>query len=102
MPTLIQLSDLHFGPLHNSHLDEIILRDIAALNPDVVVLSGDFTMRARHEEFLQAREFIGKIDKPTLAIPGNHDQPILQITDWIERFKNQYARYQKHIHTDID
>ena len=102
MPTLIQLSDLHFGPRHNSNLDEIILRDIAALNPDAVIVSGDFTMRARHEEFLLAREFLSQIDKPTLAIPGNHDQPILRVADWIERFTHQYGRYQKHIHSDID
>ncbi|MBI5030434.1 MAG: metallophosphoesterase [Chloroflexi bacterium] len=102
MATLIQLSDLHFGPLHNSHLDEIILQDIAALDPDVVVVSGDFTMRARYAEFEQARDFLSRINKPTLAIPGNHDQPILRLADWIERFAHQYSRYQKHIHTDID
>ncbi len=102
MPTLIQLSDLHFGPQHNSHLDEIILKDIAALNPDAVIVSGDFTMRARYHEFEQARDFLGKLNRPTLTIPGNHDQPILPMADSIERFMHQYARYQKYIHTDID
>ena len=102
MPTLIQLSDLHFGPRHNSHLDEIILQDIAALNPDAVIISGDFTMRARHAEFEQAHDFLSRINKPILAIPGNHDQPILQPADWIERFTHQYARYQKQIHIEID
>lgn len=102
MPTLIQLSDLHFGSHHNSHLDEIILRDIAALDPDAVIVSGDFTMRARHGEFQQAREFLAKIAKPMLAIPGNHDQPILPIADAIERFTNRFARYEKYIHNDID
>jgi 3',5'-cyclic AMP phosphodiesterase CpdA len=102
MPTLIQLSDLHFGPLHNAHLGEIILQDIAALNPDAVIVSGDFTMRARHSEYEQARAFLQKIDKPTLAIPGNHDQPILPIADSIERFTHQFWRYQKYIHPDID
>lgn len=102
MPTLIQLSDLHFGPHHHSHLDEIILRDIAALNPDAVIVSGDFTMRARHSEFEQAREFLAQIDKPWLAIPGNHDQPILPVADVIERFTNRFARYEKYIHQCID
>ena len=99
MPTLIQLSDLHFGPLHNAHMDEIILQDIAALNPDAVIVSGDFTMRARHTEFDLAREFLGKIDKPWLAVPGNHDQPLFAP---LERFTRQYARYQKNIHPRID
>lgn len=58
MPTLIHISDLHFGPHHHAHLDEIILKEIAMLNPDVVITSGDFTMRARHREFEQARDFL--------------------------------------------
>lgn len=102
MPTLVHLSDLHFGPHHNSHLAEIILRDIAALNPDAVIVSGDFTMRARHSEFEQARAFLTQIDKPWLAIPGNHDQPILPVADAIERFTNCFARYTKYIHPRID
>jgi len=102
MPTLIQLSDLHFGPHHHAHLDEIILHDIAALNPDAVIVSGDLTMRARHCEFEQARGFLTRIHQPTLVVPGNHDQPILTPADWLERFTNQFARYEKHIHNGID
>lgn len=102
MPTLIQLSDLHFGPHHNPHLAEIILKDIAALNPDAVIVSGDFTMRARAGEFAQAREFLSQIAQPTLTIPGNHDQPILPVVDLIERFTNRFARYEKYIHAGVD
>jgi 3',5'-cyclic AMP phosphodiesterase CpdA len=99
MPTLIHLSDPHFGPSHNSHLDEIVLNEITMLNPEVVILSGDFTMRARYNEYAQAREFLNRIPKPTLAIPGNHDQPIFNP---IERLTRQYARYQKYIRAEID
>ena len=99
MTSIIHLSDLHFGPQHNSHLDEIILRDITALHPDAVIVSGDFTMRARHHEFDQAREFLSQIDKPLLTVPGNHDQPLFSP---IERFTRQYARYQAKIHPSID
>ncbi|MEW5717490.1 MAG: metallophosphoesterase, partial [Chloroflexota bacterium] len=102
MSSLIHLSDLHFGPHHRTHLDAVLLKEIALLHPDVVVVSGDFTMRARHREFVQARDFLARIPKPTLAIPGNHDQPILTPLDWVERFTRQYARYRKHIHTDTD
>lgn len=102
MPTLIHLSDLHFGPHHHAQLDEIILRDIMTLNPDAVIVSGDLTMRARHREFEQARDFLARISQPILTIPGNHDQPILTPRDWIERLTRQYARYEKHIHPAID
>jgi 3',5'-cyclic AMP phosphodiesterase CpdA len=99
MPTLIQLSDLHFGPHHSAHLDELILKDITALQPDAVVFSGDFTMRARHAEFAQTREFLARLSRPWLAIPGNHDQPVF---DPLERLLHQYARYEKHVHPFID
>ncbi len=99
MTTLIQLSDLHFGPGHNTRLDDIILKDIAALNPDAVILSGDFTMRARYGEFEQARDFLAEIHKPWLAIPGNHDQPFFEP---LERLTQQYARYQEYVHSEID
>ena len=102
MSTLIHLSDLHFGPHHSAHLDEILLKEIAVLDPAAVVISGDFTMRARHREFEQARNFLARITKPMLTIPGNHDQPILTPRDWFERLTRQYARYQKYIHGDID
>jgi len=102
MPTLIHLSDLHFGPHHHAHLDEILWREIAALNPEAVIISGDFTMRARHREFEQARDFLARISQPTLTIPGNHDQPILTPRDWLERLTQQYARYQTYLHPTID
>ncbi len=102
MSSLIHLSDLHFGPHHRARLDEILLKDIAQLNPDAVIVSGDLTMRARNREFEQARDFLAHIPKPTLTIPGNHDQPILTPLDWLERFTRQYARYEKYIHPTID
>ncbi len=102
MPKLVHLSDLHFGPHHRAHLAEILLRDIATLNPQAVIISGDFTMRARHREFEQARAFLARIAQPILTIPGNHDQPILTPRDWLERLTRQYARYQTYLHPTID
>lgn len=102
MPTLVHLSDVHFGPHHHAHLDEVVLRDLAILNPDAVIVSGDLTMRARDREFEQARDFLARIHQPILTIPGNHDQPILTPRDWVERLTRQYARYQYYIHPAVD
>jgi 3',5'-cyclic AMP phosphodiesterase CpdA len=99
MPILIHLSDLHFGPAYVPHLGEIVLKDIAALNPDAVIISGDFTLRARHREFQAAREFLTRISQPTLVVPGNHDQPLFQP---MERLTQPLARYRAYIHNDID
>lgn len=99
MPILIQLSDLHFGPSYVPKLGEAILEDIKTINPDVVVVSGDLTLRARHSEFQRAHEYLGRISKPTLVIPGNHDQVIFNP---LERLVSPLARYRKHIHPQID
>jgi 3',5'-cyclic AMP phosphodiesterase CpdA len=99
MPTLIHLSDLHFGPGYLSQLGEWVLTEIEALNPDAVIISGDFTMRARHAEYLAAREWLGRLKRPTLTIPGNHDQPLFAP---IERLVSPFARYQKYICAETD
>ncbi len=99
MSTLIHLSDLHFGPGFLSHLGDLVLKEIETLNLDAVVVSGDFTMRARHNEYQAAREYLNKIARPTLTIPGNHDQPLFSP---IERLFSPFARYQKYIRADTD
>ncbi len=99
MPTFIHLSDLHFGPVYLSHLGDLVLKEIETLKPDAVVISGDFTMRARHPEYQAAREYIAKITRPLLTIPGNHDLPLF---DPVERLTNPFARYQKYIRAETD
>ena len=99
MPSLIHLSDLHFGPGYLSHVGRVILEEIETLQPDAVVISGDFTMRARHPEYQAARAFLDQLARPTLTIPGNHDQPLLPPQ---ERLFTQYARYQKYICAETD
>jgi 3',5'-cyclic AMP phosphodiesterase CpdA len=98
MPTLIHLSDLHFGHAYIPHLGEIILNEIDAIKPEIVVISGDFTMRARRGEYEHARAFLDRITIPTLTIAGNHDQP------WapLERLARPMARFGKYIHNGID
>lgn len=99
MIKFVHLSDLHFGSRFVSHLGDLILKDIEELNPDAVVVSGDFTLRARHYEYQEARVFLDKIPKPTLTIPGNHDQPLFAP---VERLVDPYRRYRKYICPTID
>lgn len=99
MPNFVHLSDLHFGPRFIQHLDEILVKEIETLKPDAVIISGDFTLRARYGEYIAAREFLSKITRPTLTIPGNHDQPLFAP---IERLTNPYDRYRKYICPTVD
>ncbi|MBV9062610.1 MAG: metallophosphoesterase [Alphaproteobacteria bacterium] len=92
MRTVAHISDLHFG-----RTDAAVLRGlktaISAAKPDVVVVSGDLTQRARHHEFAAARAFLEELPKPQIVVPGNHDVPLHNVlARWLTPFKN-YRRY---------
>jgi 3',5'-cyclic AMP phosphodiesterase CpdA len=69
---LAHLSDLHFGAT-DPVVVEALAADLAADPPDLVLVSGDLTMRARPAEFVAARRFLDRLPAPVLAVPGNHD-----------------------------
>ncbi|MEO7920160.1 MAG: metallophosphoesterase family protein [Thermoanaerobaculia bacterium] len=75
MRTIVHLSDLHFG-----HVDPRTLKPLTALvqslKPDVVVVSGDLTQRAKVVEFREARAFLDTLPRPQIVVPGNHDIPL--------------------------
>jgi 3',5'-cyclic AMP phosphodiesterase CpdA len=75
MPTVLHVSDLHFGrpavPAHIEALDALVTE-----RPfDVVAVSGDLSQRARAGEFQRATVFLrdaARVSK-TIVVPGNHD-----------------------------
>jgi 3',5'-cyclic AMP phosphodiesterase CpdA len=93
MRTFAQISDLHFGR-HNHPVAEGLLASVSEHNPDLVVISGDFTQRARHGEFVEARRFLDRIRQPKLVVPGNHDMPLYNLFD---RFFSPFAKYDQHV-----
>jgi 3',5'-cyclic AMP phosphodiesterase CpdA len=98
--TLLHISDLHFGPPYLPAVGESVLRIAPRLNPDVVVVSGDLTQRARPEQFAAAREFIGRLpDVPRLVIPGNHDVPLYRV---LERLTDPLRQYHRFIAEEVD
>lgn len=72
---LLHLSDLHFGRV-NPGLVEPLVQAVQGLAPDLVVISGDLTQRARAAQFAAARAFLDRLALPWLAVPGNHDIPL--------------------------
>jgi len=98
--TLLQISDLHFGPPYIVKIGEAALRVSLKLRPDAVIVSGDLTQRAKREQFEAAKEFLSRLpDVPQLVIPGNHDVPLYRI---YERIVNPHQLYREIISQDLN
>lgn len=98
--TLLQISDLHFGPPYIEKIGEAALRIAPELKPDVVIVSGDLTQRAKREQFEAAKEFMSRLpDVPRLVIPGNHDVPLYR---FYERMVNPHGLYKEIISADLN
>ena len=96
MARLIHLSDLHFGA-HDPKLVEAVERKVDETQPDLVVISGDFTQRARTEQFQEACRFLERLrdaGHEVLAVPGNHDVPLYDV---LRRFLSPLTRYMRYI-----
>lgn len=75
MPTLVHLSDIHFGPPALAACVAAVERRFAEHRWDAVAVSGDLTQRNFRRQFVSARAFIeqARASAPTVVIPGNHD-----------------------------
>ncbi len=98
MSVLLQISDPHFG----TEQPEVVeaLATLARLQqPDLLVLSGDITQRARAVQFKAARAFMDRLGSPFLAIPGNHDIPLFDL--WA-RLRAPYTRYSAAFGSELE
>ena len=95
---LAHLSDLHFGA-HDEGLAEGLAEEVNRRNPNLVVVSGDFTQVGAPEEFKAAEAFIRSLTAPVFAVPGNHDIPE---KDLVRRFIDPYGLYRRHIHNELE
>jgi 3',5'-cyclic AMP phosphodiesterase CpdA len=68
--------------------------------PDVIVLAGDFTQRAKVREYDQARAFVRQFgDVPVVVTPGNHDIPLYRVH---ERLFAPFRNYRAFISEEMD
>ena len=100
MAAVVQLSDLHFG----AHDEKVVAATEAWLQmhrPDLVIISGDLTQRARIAQFRLASAYLNRLRADgfnLLAVPGNHDVPLY---DLFRRFARPLARYKRYIGNDL-
>ncbi len=92
MRTLVHLSDLHFGRIDEALITPLLER-VAAITPDLVVVSGDLTQRARSAQFKAARAFLDALPAPLMVVPGNHDIPLHNVFNRFVRPLQKYRRY---------
>lgn len=89
---LLHLSDTHFGAERTEVMAALLALD-RRLCPDVAVLSGDVTQRARPREFAAARAWVKALSSANkLVLPGNHDLPLFNL--WA-RWRAPYAGFEE-------
>jgi len=96
--TIVHVSDLHFGRVDPAVLAPL-KRTIERIRPDLVVVSGDLTQRARARQFREARSFLDSLPGARLVVPGNHDVPLWNLA---ARFLFPYAGYRRAVSNDLE
>jgi 3',5'-cyclic AMP phosphodiesterase CpdA len=98
--TIVHGSDLHFGKPHRAEAAEAFAETVRSVAPDLLVISGDLTQRAKVSEFEQARAYLDRFeDIPTVVTPGNHDVPLYRV---FERLVDPYRNYRRHLEDRLD
>lgn len=98
MSVLLHLSDTHFGT-ERAQVIGALLALAARERPELAVLSGDITQRARPAQFRAAKAFVDRLGAPALAVPGNHD---IALFDLWARAVQPYARYASAFGTELE
>lgn len=98
MTRILHLSDPHFDMVDTRLVGPLL--DLAQhLQPDVCVVSGDLTQRARSGQFKAARAFVDRLPGPTLVVPGNHDMPLRNLA---VRLLAPFASYRRAFGPDLE
>jgi 3',5'-cyclic AMP phosphodiesterase CpdA len=76
VPTrVLHLSDLHYGAGDDEAIERGAVALVERFGPELVIASGDLSHRGREDQLARASRFLRALDKPVLAVPGNHDIP---------------------------
>lgn len=98
MRKIAHISDLHFGRI-DPVVVEALLADVERLRPDLVVISGDLTQRARSSQFDAARDFLARLPVRHMVVPGNHDIPAFNL---FARFSRPFSAYRRFVSRDLN
>jgi len=100
MARIAHLSDIHFGA-NDRRIVDATEAWLNARQPDLVIISGDFTQRARVNQFRDASAYLGRLRRAghdLLVVPGNHDIPLYDVAT---RFLAPLHRYKRYISSTL-
>jgi 3',5'-cyclic AMP phosphodiesterase CpdA len=92
-------SDLQTGRPYRRQAAEAFLALGRELAPDLVVVSGDLTQRAKAREYRTVGELLARVEAPLVITPGNHDVPLYRI--W-ERLVAPYGKWRRFLSPALD
>lgn len=95
--TIAHISDLHFGRVDRT-IAESLLAELHRIKPSLLVISGDFTQRARRRQYEAAATYLKRLPMPRIVVPGNHDIPLYDV---MRRFLFPLTRYRRYISEDL-
>ena len=100
MLTVLHTSDLQIGKPYRPEAAEALVRAVDRLKPDLVVVAGDLTQRAKAREFKIARALLGRLGPaPVVVTPGNHDVPLYRI--W-ERLLDPFRNWKRYVSAKLN
>jgi 3',5'-cyclic AMP phosphodiesterase CpdA len=91
MAVIAHLSDLHFGRTSPAIVDALV-QAVNDAHPTLVVVSGDLTQRGRDWQYQAAVQFLARLPRPQIVVPGNHDVPLLDLYRRLFRPVERFTR----------
>lgn len=88
---VVQISDLHVGPIIQTEYVEKVVEQILNLQPDIIVATGDIADGDATKLWIHLEPF-RKIQQPILYVTGNHEY-YWKAAEWIRHFENVGFRF---------
>ncbi|HIA73780.1 MAG TPA: metallophosphoesterase [Gemmatimonadetes bacterium] len=100
MLRILHGSDLQMGRPFRPRAAQALRQLAFEVTPNLVVISGDLTQRAKAREFQAVWNFLEELPRvPLIVTPGNHDVPLYRF--W-ERLTLPYRSWSRNIPRDLD
>jgi 3',5'-cyclic AMP phosphodiesterase CpdA len=97
---ILHASDLQTGKPFRARAAADFVALAYELKPDLVVIAGDLTQRAKAREFRTVRSLLARLAPlPVVVTPGNHDVPLYRA--W-ERLLSPYRNWRRFIAPGLD